>query len=70
MADLAPGVVFQLTDLVPPDRWTSAPKGARLSAGMAFRREMERDPLVECRGRDAENHQCYRKVAAAVPTWS
>lgn len=61
---LAPGIEFQLSNLVTSENWTDAPKGARLAAGMAFRAVMERDPRIECLGRDAENHQRYRKTAS------
>lgn len=61
---LVPGIEFQLSDLVASEAWTDAPKGARLAAGMAFRAMMERDPRIECLGRDAENHRRYRKAAS------
>ena len=61
---LAPGIEFQLSDLVASETWTDAPKGARLAAGMAFRAMMERNPRIKCLGRDAENHRRYRKAAS------
>lgn len=62
LGGLAIGTEFQLSDLVSKEVWTGAPKGARLSAGMAFRREMDVEPGVECLGRDPKNHQRYRRT--------
>lgn len=64
LRELAGGAEFQLSDLVPEEVWTAAPKGARLSAGMAFRRAMTIEPGVECLGRDPTNHQRFRKTTS------
>ncbi|WP_294394649.1 DUF1413 domain-containing protein [uncultured Sphingomonas sp.] len=64
LGGLAAGAEFQLSDLIPKEVWTAAPKGARLSAGMAFRSEMDVEPGVACLGRDAKNHQRYRTTAS------
>lgn len=59
---LPAGREFRLADLVPGETWQAARVGVRRHAGTLFLEVMRMSQLVECLGRDAENHQTYRRL--------
>lgn len=58
------GTVFVLKDLVPEDEWLLLRKGIRISAGTVFHRLAQAEhTTIRCLGRNAENHQEYKRIA-------
>jgi hypothetical protein len=59
---LPAGEEFKLRDLFPDELWGSFPKGARIAAGEIFKERAEAISSLQPLGRDAKNHQRYRKL--------
>lgn len=59
---LAADAEFKLRDLFPDDLWESFPKGARIAAGEILKERADAMPGLQSLGRDARNHQRYRKL--------
>lgn len=59
---LPAGEEFKLRDLFPDELWETFPKGSRIAAGEIFRERADAMPSLRPLGRDAKNHQRYRKL--------
>lgn len=59
---LETGKEFKLRNLFPDELWESFPKGVRIAAGEIFKERADAMTSLQPLGRDAKNHQRYRKL--------
>lgn len=60
--NLPAGEEFKLRDLFPDELWESFPKRSRIAAGEILKERADAMPSLQPLGRDAKNHQRYRKL--------